>query len=144
MRNYFAYGSNMSLARLQERVGEVALRGTAQLAGYVHSFDHRGRDGTAKGNITAASSESMLGVLYGLSDEQVQLLAPYEGGYEMISLELQLVATSSRIDGYSYVSRLSTFGLSPLPAYLEHYYNGMLEHGFPQAYIELIRRQAGL
>ena len=132
----------MSRARLQERVGAVAWRGTAQLAGYMHSFDHQGRDGTAKGNITPASSETVLGVLYGLSDEQVQLLAPYEGGYEIVSLEVRLVATSSPVDGHTYISKLSTSGLSPLATYLEHYYSGMLENGFPEAYVELIRQQA--
>lgn len=142
MRNYFAYGSNMSCARLEGRVGQVICRGHAQLSGYVHSFDHRGRDGSGKGNVSLRSGETVQGVLYALSEEQVELLAPYEGGYRMILVALQLRQPESQVDAYTYTSVVSTKGLSPLDAYLEHYYRGMLENGFPEAYVAMIRQQA--
>lgn len=142
MRNYFAYGSNMSRARLEERVGEVVHQGRALLSGYVHRFDHQGSDGTAKGNIAQAASDVVHGVLYALRDDQVQLLEPYEGGYDVITVELELVLVQRRVRAYTYTSRVIAPGLAPLADYLEHYFSGMLENGIPEAYVERIRRQA--
>ena len=89
-----------------------------------------------------SSSETVEGVLYALSEQQQELLAPYEAGYQMISVELQLWQPSSQVEAYTYISEVSTLGLSPLDAYLEHYYSGMLENGFPEAYVVMIRQQA--
>lgn len=116
--------------------------GRALLEGYVHNFNHKGRDGTAKGNIEAATGKVVHGVLYQLTGEQVLLLAPYEGGYEMIQVEIELALSSKRVSAYTYVSELCTAGLQPLPAYLEHYMGGMVENEFPQEYVEIIRKQA--
>lgn len=132
----------MSRARLQERTGEVVHHGHGLLSGYGHRFDHKGRDGTAKGNIALLNEGIVHGVLYTLSDEQVDLLRPYEGGYEIIHVELELVQLRERVTAYTYISEVSTQGLAPLAAYVEHYYKGMVENGIPEAYVESIRRQA--
>jgi cation transport regulator ChaC len=142
VRNYFAYGSNMSRARLEERTGGVIHRGRALLAGYVHRFDHQGRDGTAKGNIAVAADETVHGVLYQLSGAQEKLLAPFEGGYKIIMVELQLLTPARTESAFTYISVRSSRGLSPLTSYLEHYLSGMVENDFPEAYVETIRRQA--
>ncbi len=132
----------MSRARLQGRTGDVVHHGRALLDGYVHCFDHHGRDGTAKGNIALANESQVHGVLYELSDQQVDLLQPYEGGYEIILVELELVHTSRRLSAYTYISEVSSQGLWPLESYVEHYLRGMLENDFPKAYVESIRKQA--
>lgn len=142
MRKYFSYGSNMSRARLQERTGDVIHHGHGLLSGYAHRFDHKGQDGTAKGNIAAAEDGLVHGVVYTLSDAQVDLLRPYEGGYEIIHVELELVQLRERVTAYTYISEVSTLGLAPLDSYVEHYYRGMVENGIPEAYVEIIRRQA--
>jgi cation transport regulator ChaC len=138
---YFAYGSNMSRLRLQERTGAVIHHGRALLQGYTHHFTHRGRDGSGKGNIEPAPGRAVHGVLYELSDDQVLRLESYEGGYEVRQVELALIRPGWRVSAYTYVSEI-TQGLRPLPSYVEHYYSGMAENDFPSAYFEIIRRQA--
>jgi hypothetical protein len=142
VRNYFAYGSNMSRARLQERTGEVIHHGRALLAGYVHRFDHKGRDGTAKGNIAESAVDIVHGVLYQLSDAQIDLLHPFEGGYRIIRVELELAGPGRRMSAFTYISERSGDGLTPLASYVAHYFSGMVENDFPEAYVEIIRRQA--
>ncbi len=116
--------------------------GRALLAGYVHCFDHQGRDGTAKGNIARSAEQTVHGVLYELSDTQVELLQPYEGGYRIIMVELELAPVGRMVSAFTYISERSTSGLSPLASYVDHYLSGMVENDFPEAYVESIRRQA--
>jgi hypothetical protein len=140
----------MSRARLEARTGTVIHHGRALLGGYLHCFDHKGKDGTAKGNIRIVRDtpgQFVQGVLYELSSEQVEILRPYEGGYEVIEVELQLPSSPQQSQArartaFTYISVLSTRGLQPLESYVEHYLCGMLENDFPQAYVESIRRQA--
>jgi hypothetical protein len=132
----------MSRARLEERIGEVVPHGRALLSGYAHRFDHQGSDGTAKGNIIRVAGDVVQGVVYALRAEQVQLLEPYEGGYDVIEVELELVPRPRQVRAYTYTSQVISPGLAPLADYLEHYFCGMLENGFPEAYVERIRRQA--
>lgn len=132
----------MSRSRLQARTGGVVHHGRALLEDFVHCFNHRGKDGTAKGNIKEAMGSIVHGVVYELSDEQVLLLEPYEGGYEVLPVQIELVVARQRISAYTYISERSTEGLQPLVSYVEHYMSGMVENEFPQAYVKSIRRQA--
>ena len=61
---YFAYGSNMSRARLQERVPEARSLGRAQLPGFGLRWNKPGRDDSGKANIVPAEAEIVWGVLY--------------------------------------------------------------------------------
>ena len=143
MRRYFAYGSNMSRQRLQARTQRVVHHGHAVLDGYVHRFSHHGSDGTAKGNIERVSSGRVEGVVYELSHEQVELLDVYEGGYQMIEVQVRLSQGEALISAYSYTSIRLGFGLLPHSDYYGHYLQGMRENQFTEAYIEIIRKQAG-
>ena len=77
-----------------------------------------------------------------LTPKQVELLQPFEGGYEMIEVDVQLAASKRALRAFTYISELITPGLRPLDSYVEHYLCGMLENDFPPAYVESIRRQA--
>lgn len=132
----------MSRLRLQARTGEVVHHGRALLEDYVHRFNHHGQDGSAKGNIEAVTGSAVHGVLYELSHDQVQLLEPYEGGYDVIHVEIEVMISNLRVSAYTYISQQSTPGLLPHSSYVEHYMSGMVENDFPQSYVEIIRRQA--
>ncbi len=143
MRLYFAYGSNMHRARLEERVGPVAESlGHAVLEGYVHSFSHKGRDGSGKGNIEVATGELVRGVLYRMTTDQVALLDPYEGGYDMAEVQVDSADGKHRFEAYTYIAIKDAEGLLPREFYVAHYLRGMQENGFPQSYIDRICRQA--
>lgn len=78
---YFAYGSNMSRARLEARLGRVADLGRAQCHERRHRFSKLGRDGTGKGNIEAVADARVWGVLYQLDGGQLDRLIEIESGY---------------------------------------------------------------
>lgn len=141
---YFAYGSNMSRQRLEERTGIVVPHGRALLAGYEHHFSHCGQDGSAKGNIGACLGMQVHGVLYGLKAAQVELLHPYESGYEVIAISVALPGASEAVQAYTYCNPTTHEGLTPLSSYFEHYMRGMLENDFPAHYIARLRKQSGL
>ena len=78
---YFAYGSNLSYARLAARIGRCAVLGTAELRGFRLEFHKRGADGSAKCNAhrTDYHADSVLGVIYVISEVQKSVLDRYEG-----------------------------------------------------------------
>lgn len=134
-RLYFAYGSNMSRARLEARVGWVRDFGRAQLHGYRHRFSKLGQDGTGKGNIEAEGGAWVWGVLYELSAEQFETLRGFEGGYRSIQLTARSPVDATPRRALSFVAERIVAELSPTPAYLEHYRVGMREHGVPADYV---------
>lgn len=133
----------MSQERLQERTGAVEHIGQAVLDAHLHSFSHRGRDGTGKGNIEPAPGAAVRGVLYRLRLDQVELLHPYEGGYDMIDIEVSCHTGQQSWSAYTYMAPKDGDDLLPQDFYIEHYLRGMQENRFPQSYIDLIFRQAG-
>ncbi len=134
----------MDRDRLEERVGTVVEDlGHAILDGYSHSFSHRGRDGSGKGNIEPHDGDRVRGVLYRLTQEQAELLDPYEGGYDMLQVSVTSPVTKQDWLAYTYMAPKDTDELLPRDFYLEHYLRGMQANRFPQSYIDSIRRQAG-
>ena len=81
---YFAYGSNLSLKRLEYRVGDVDVYGNHRLYGYKLTFDACSNLGTAYANIVKSDNKSdfVEGVLYELRPYQFTQLDKYEGLYE--------------------------------------------------------------
>src|ERR1700688_4639442 len=81
---YFAYGSNMYAARLRYRVPSCRFRFTAQLLKRRLCFHKRSSDGSGKCNAfaTAASKDSVFGVVYEISPDEKPALDRAEGlGY---------------------------------------------------------------
>jgi len=73
---YFAYGSNMSSARLRPRVTNLPAGKVARLASYVRAFDKAGTHG-GKTNIrkTASPQDYVPGVVFALTPAQFSGLA---------------------------------------------------------------------
>lgn len=142
MALYFAYGSNLSSARLRARVGEVRVEGRAVLAAHEHQFSKPGRDGTGKGHIAPHARRTVHGVLYALADDQFAHLATFEGGYERATLSLStpggLVVTAT-----TFVALQPGGAPAPSLAYLDHYRQGFVEHEIPRDYALAVLRDAG-
>jgi hypothetical protein len=137
MPSYFAFGSNMSRRRLEERVGVVNLVGRASLPGYEHRFDKFGFDGTAKGNIAAQRGETVHGVLYRLTTRQLSVLTGYEGGYRGLDVEVSLLGGGVFV-AHTFVALKPGCDVEPSEEYLVHYARGMAEHGLPRTYANRI------
>lgn len=130
----------MMRARLERRVDAVRVLGQARVDDFAHSFTKRGSDGTGKGNITVAAGDVVHGVLYRLTLAQLEQLRRFEGGYRQIEV------AAAHGDGVVHATTFQAFEpvgpLRPSVEYLAYYQRGMVEHGLPLAYRELVLDQA--
>jgi gamma-glutamylcyclotransferase len=142
MPHYFAYGSNMSRARLEARLGPVRDLGRARCPDRHHRFSKLGRDGTGKGNIEVLAGALVWGVVYELGETQLERLAKFEFGYRGTLLDLGLAEPALERGGAvraaSFEALTPVAGLAPTRAYLEHYVAGIREHGIPEAYANAV------
>lgn len=76
---YFAYGSNMSRDRLQDRLGKVKKIGTAVLPGYNLIFNCGWKSRSVANIIKTSENDKVEGVIYELDDYQIFELDRYEG-----------------------------------------------------------------
>jgi AIG2-like family len=137
---YFAYGSNLSTARLRERMPSCKPIGIATLPGHALCFHKRSSDKSAKCNAFASGNNNrVIGVLYSFDPAERAKLDEAEGvgsGYEhaMVTVindkgrrqkVLTYLATPDYIDD----------SLHPYRWYKEFVLAGSRDHGLPQDYI---------
>lgn len=77
---YFAYGANMSIEILEKRVGKVVTIGPAMIDNYKLIFPYYSinRKGLAS-SVTACDDSIVYGILYSLTEQQMNRLDKYEG-----------------------------------------------------------------
>ena len=137
---YFAYGSNMSTARLRERMPSCKPLGIATLPGHALRFHKRSVDGSGKCNAFATGNDvSVTGVLFGFDPAERAALDKAEGagnGYEHATVTvinergrrrkvLTYLATPDYVDD----------SLRPYDWYKDLVLAGGREHGLPPGYI---------
>lgn len=138
---YFAFGSNMTHARLRARVGTCEVVGTALLAGHALRFHKRGADGSGKCDAyrTQGKDDQVHGVVYRLTPAQLSRLDDFEGpGY--VRRVLALVGMGRVVHAATYLARGEYIdpGLRPFSWYKELVLHGAVEHGLPLGYRVLI------
>ena len=138
---YFAYGSNMSTARLRARTPSARALGKAVLSGHVLRFHKRSKDGSGKCDAfeTGDSADRVIGVLYAIDTAERPRLDAAEGlnkGYQDATVTvldaqdrhrkaLVYKATPDFIDG----------SLKPYSWYRDHVLVGSVEHALPAEYV---------
>jgi gamma-glutamylcyclotransferase len=138
---YFAYGSNLAIPRMRDRVPGVRVFGRARLESHRLVFDKRGRDGSGKANIAPDPQANVWGALYSLEAEEWSLLDGFEPGYERVGIAV--VLESGQLQGaetYRAIAREP--GLLPLAEYKRFITEGALAHELPESYraaIETVR-----
>jgi gamma-glutamylcyclotransferase len=132
---YFAYGSNMSLARLRARIPEAQSLGAARLPGHGLRIDKLGRDRSAKANLVIAAGEEVWGVLYRMPHEGFARLDRHEGGYVRFEADVEDAAGALR-RALSYRSERRADDPRPFAWYRAHMLAGAREHGLPEAWIQ--------
>lgn len=134
---YFAYGSNISRKRLEDRVGPVVDLGLAKLAGYKIIFHKKSSDGSGKANIVEDKLSIVLGVIYELNSEQMALLDQSEKRYDRSDLQLDF--GGQIVQAVAYIAQPESIddNLKPTMEYLEHLMSGAREHSFPEEYTSL-------
>lgn len=141
--HYFAYGSNLHPARLQDRLGECELVGAGLLAGYRLAFHKRGGDGSGKCDAVATGStdDTVFGAMYRLHADQLARLDTFEGqGYRRAQVDVVVRGATDSVPVFAYLARTNfiTAGLRPFGWYRELVLAGARYRGFPAAYIAAI------
>jgi cation transport regulator ChaC len=142
---YFAYGSNLSSARLRARLVDVRPAGPARLADHRLALNKRGHDGSAKANILSHTGESVWGVLYELPHAHMEDLDRFEGGYERAFVEVER-REGDLVEAVTYRSTLLVEDWLPFDWYHAHLVAGAHEHGLPPewiAHLEALPFRAG-
>lgn len=141
---YFAYGSNMSLARLRVRVPSARMLDTGHLRRHALRFHKHGRDDSAKcdARFTDSHDDIVHGVLFDIPETEKAALDRAEDlghGYEEKAV---IITGSNGVEhpAFTYYAIRINTQLKPYHWYLQHVLNGAVEAGLPESYIALIKR----
>jgi hypothetical protein len=143
---YFAYGSNMSSARMtvEDRAPDARVVAVGNLSGYALRFHKRGRDGSGKCDAfeTGNAADRVWGVVYEITARDERRLDRVEGlgvGYD--KRQVDVVVGSEAWLCVTYVARASHIepSLQPLAWYLDWVIDGALENELPVTYVDSLR-----
>jgi gamma-glutamylcyclotransferase len=140
---YFAYGSNMSTARLVARVAGARALGRARLV----VFNKPGIDGSGKANVVSDPGSRVWGVLYRIELDDWPTLDRFEPGYVR---ERRAVVCERRgcISAFLYRWIEEDAETAPFTApfdwYRAHLIEGAREHGLPPSYLRGLEEVAAL
>ena len=143
MIHYFAYGSNMSIRRLRQRVSSAQRLGRAVLAAHDLRFHKVGRDGSGKCDafFTGNSRDVIHGVVFRLEPDDKLILDRIEGlgaGYDEKRICLSL-DQGREIEAVTYVATHVDASLLPFSWYKAHVLAGARYARLPGAYVNRIR-----
>ncbi len=136
---YFAYGSNMSVARLKARLPEVVPIGRCTLEKHDLRFHKISQDGSAKCDafFTNDPRDIVYGILFKIDSAQKALLDEFEGagnGYDIKEVTVTQ-ADGSSINAMTYVATIFGNSLKPYTWYKDHVRVGAEEGKLPADYI---------
>ena len=137
--HYFAYGSNMSLARLRARVPSAVRLGCCTLDGHDLRFHKTSNDGSGKCDayFTANRVDSIYGALFKIDPADKPALDRVEGlgyGYDKKQVTV-FTASGAAVSATTYVATAIDHSLGPYTWYLNHVAIGASETGLPAEYI---------
>jgi len=133
---YFAYGSNLDIDRLRERIGEWQDDRRATLKDYRLTFDSRG-----KADILEQRGGRVWGAVYKVTEAQLKVLDRFEcvhgGIYKRVSVNVECDGKTEPAIAYVKIERTSFH--PPDDDYLNHILRGLKQHGYDEVTIEMIR-----
>ncbi len=140
MSNYFAYGSNMLLERLRERVPSASLITAAKLPGHALKFHKRSVDGSGKCNAfeTGNPEDEIYGVIFQIDKAEKPALDRAEGlGRGYSQKEVKLIDLDGDLTAYTYVADADYIddSLRPYGWYRDFVVEGAKQNLLPSDYI---------
>lgn len=139
--HYFAYGSNMSVKRLQQRVASAQPLGVAILNDHRLAFHKVGRDGSAKCDAAFDQGHHLYGVVFTMAPEHKTVLDGYENfgrGYADKVVNVTLL-DGDEIAAFIYYATRIDATLKPFDWYRQHVLHGAHEHALPRDYIHALQ-----
>ncbi|WP_062268468.1 gamma-glutamylcyclotransferase family protein [Endozoicomonas arenosclerae] len=141
--NYFAYGSNMSLARLKNRVPSAQRQGAYFLEAHDLRFHKASKDGSGKCDAFFTGDHSRVyGCLFDIDPEEKHLLDHYEGlGVGYTEKQVQLInSEQTTVSAFTYIALEIDPSLLPYDWYLQHVLIGAAESQLPESYIKQLQK----
>lgn len=138
---YFAYGSNLWVARMASRVRSARLLTVATLPGHRLAFDKRGSDGSAKANVRPEEGERVFGALFEIAVAERAVLDAVEGAPHEYHVFDEVVETAEGpVEAFTYKASPETLAddLVPFDWYRDFVLHGARAHGFPEEYVRAI------
>ena len=133
---YFAYGSNLHAARMQERVPSARALGAHLLEGFQFQLDKPSRDSSAKANLRVQVGARVWGVVYRLDVADWVRLDACEPGYTRQRVRVRSGEIGRKADTYVALER------SPDPVAFAWYkrliVEGAREHALPADWIDFL------
>lgn len=147
---YFAYGSNMSLERLRDRVPQARLIGSAKVENQRLVFNKIGADGSGKANLEPYidyPTPIVYGALFLIPKRAIRILDLFEGGYDRIEIDVEL-SNGMKVTAWYYRAKGRSVDdknkIKPNHWYLEHCIRGAAERRFPKAYVRKMLAVKGI
>jgi hypothetical protein len=140
---YFAYGSNMSTARLAGRAPSASPSGIGYLYGHklaFHKISSKDGSGKCDASRTANPDDFLAGVLFRIDLSDRSSLDNHEGrgnGYEVRNVTIE-TESGDDVRAFLYYATNIDPTLRPYHWYKAHVIAGAREHGLPSEYIDLI------
>ena len=138
---YFAYGSNLKLARMRERVPSTRVVAPAWLEEFRLALDKRGGDGSGKANLVRKAGSRVWGVVYAFESGAWEALDAHERGYERIAVAV--AAEGRRLEAQTYVALLPTGDPVAFDWYKRLILEGAREHGLPAEWLAVLEALPG-
>lgn len=142
MKYYFAYGSNMSLARLRARVPSARRLGAFELDGHELRFHQKGGDGSAKCDAyqTDHPEHCVVGAVFEIDPAEQCHLDRAEDlgkGYEIKTVGVKS-ADGQWLEAITYYAIDFDHSLKPFSWYVNHVLVGAREIGMPEDHLSRI------
>ncbi len=140
---YFAYGSNMSIARIRRRCPSAEIVGVAKIRKYSFRLNKPGCDLSAKADAfwTGDPKDAVYGVVYEISREDFKYLDVCEGHpTHYLRRKCNVVIDGRRMKVWVYVAMKTKCKLLPLVSYMKHIINGAIENKLPAFYIDMLKK----
>ncbi|MEQ9690272.1 MAG: gamma-glutamylcyclotransferase family protein [Bauldia litoralis] len=145
---YFAYGSNLDPVQWALRCPGSPHVAVGRLDGYrLHFPRHSPVRRCAVASIGAAAGEVVWGGLYRMSAQDLEALDAREGHFPDRPDESRYLRASVRVarldagvvEAVTYVANPSPDPGLPSEDYVKHLIDGAIHHGFPEAYVAMLR-----
>ena len=145
---YFAYGSNLSKGRKQERTGLIRRAVRARLRNCRLAFNKEASGGGVYANVVPEEGSEVWGVIYLCNPTAMTQLDRHEGvmggHYDRVTVTVEL-EDGSLCDAETYIAGEDYIVSEGIPDdwYLDFILTGAIQHELPEDYIADIKRLAG-
>jgi hypothetical protein len=141
----FAYGSNLTVARIEARVGPARTVAIGKLAGHALRFHKIGRDGSGKADayVSGNRDDAVWGAVYELTPSAKRRLDHFEGlGSEYLDAEVAIETASGELAARVYRAHPLRVdpALLPFDWYHRLVVHGARAHALPDEYVAALAR----